>query len=196
MVFISPKKQAKGNLIFPACKCYYDHGACRYCWAIGGQHASPKSGGHTFDIYCDDRLNASHRKHHKLQAREKMLWHLSMKHRKNCECCPCHYLIVLITPQCLSKFSQKSLKSLPKVSQKSLKRRWNQNMSQWVTEWQGHLLSCPGQLKKELPFKYSGQLVYKTLPPPFKHHNLNHRILHENLLIQKIHVNKFLDHSK
>ena len=22
------------------------------------------------------------------------------KHRKNCECCPGHYLIVLITPQC------------------------------------------------------------------------------------------------
>ena len=25
---------------------------------------------------------------------------LRFKHRKNCECCPSHYLIVLITPQC------------------------------------------------------------------------------------------------
>ena len=45
----------------------------------------------------------------------------------------------------VSKVSQKSLKSLSKVSQKSL--NWNQK-SDRLTQWQGHLLSCPGQVKR------------------------------------------------
>ena len=45
----------------------------------------------------------------------------------------------------VSKVSQKSLKSLSKVSQKSL--NWNQK-SDRLTHLQGHLLSCPGQLKR------------------------------------------------
>ena len=35
-----------------------------------------------------------------------------------------------------------------KCSCSALWSRWNQNMSDWVTEWQGHLLSCSGQLNK------------------------------------------------
>ena len=83
--FYQPQKASKGEFyFFPACKCNFDHGACCYCWAIGGQNTSPKSGGHTFGSYCDNRLNASHRRHHKLQVRKKMIRHLIMKKRKMC----------------------------------------------------------------------------------------------------------------
>ena len=54
-----------------------------------------------------------------------------------------------VSQKCLksvSKISQRSLKSVSKVSQKCLKRRWNQKC-ELMSEWQGHLLSCPGQLK-------------------------------------------------
>ena len=53
----------------------------------------------------------------------------------------------------LSKVSQKPHKSLSKASHKSLKSLSKvivaeiNSLSVWLTEWQGHLLSCPGQLK-------------------------------------------------
>ena len=92
---------------------------------------------------------------------------IHIKHRKNCECCLGHSSVSVSVSQkslkSLSKVSQKSLKSLSKVPQKSLKslskvpqkslkslsKSKPHSLTDWLSEWQGHLLSCPGQLNKK-----------------------------------------------
>ena len=61
-----------------------------------------------------------------------------------------------MSPHHSDQMSQRSHVSRVALCKSKVKVLWvSESVSQWVSEWQGHLLSCSGQLKMEVKMRFT-----------------------------------------